>query len=92
MKKLFKSILFANRARRSRAVAATRWILRLVWDFENDEMNRCSDSLGSIAFKSGIAARPEYAAIEDECSLCECSLGFLQCAIDDLGFAYDRRF
>jgi len=68
------------------------WVLRLVWDLERDAMDRCSDRLEAIGFEPGVAARSECAAIEDECSLCECALGYLQCAIDDLDFAYERRF
>jgi hypothetical protein len=88
MIKLFQSILAANRKRRCRVAGLTLWLLRLIRDVEETEMYRYSDELDKINLVPEKVPRRDYAAIEEECFNCECALGFLECAIDDLKFAY----
>jgi hypothetical protein len=88
MLKLFRHFLSAGRQRRCRAVGLALRLLQLVRDIEETEMCRYSDKLDEFDLNPGSAARHEYAAIEDECLNCECAIGFLECAIDDLNFAY----
>ncbi|MCL2853756.1 MAG: hypothetical protein FWE20_12160 [Defluviitaleaceae bacterium] len=97
MKKPFQSILSAGRtrrrrARRSRAVCFAIWLLRLVRDSENTELRRHMDMLDKIDFEASSASRREHDAIEDDCTECEHAIGYLDCAIDDLDFAYEERF
>jgi len=91
MQKLFRSFLSANRKRREKAAGFALRLLRLLRDVEETEMYRYSDELDKIDLYNGdygCVHNREYAAIEDECTNCECALGFLECAIDDLKFAY----
>ena len=89
MFKLFRSILSADRKRRCLAVGLALWLLRLVSDIEKDEMYRYSDMLDELDLESGYVSRHDYYnAIEEEYSVCECALGFLEAAIEDLEFEY----
>lgn len=88
MPNLFRSILSADRRRRSLAVGLALRLLRLVRDVEKDEAYRCSDKLEELGMVSGGVSRRDYSAVEEECSACECALGFLDSAIEDLEFAY----
>ena len=88
MSKLFRSILSADRKRRSFAVGLALWLLRLVSDIEQDEMYRYSDKLDEFDSDSGNVSRQVYNAIEEEYLVCECALGFLESAIEDLEYAY----
>ena len=87
MQKIFQSIL-SKRKCRSLAAGAALWLLRQVYEVEKGEMHRFSDMLDSFDAEPGSCSRREYAAIEEECLESECALGFLDCAIVDLGFAY----
>lgn len=89
--RLFRSFMSADRNRRRRVVGFSLWLLRIVRDIEEIEMYRCSDQLDMLELYNGRDAgyySREYIAIEEKCSNCEHALGFLECAIDDLGFAY----
>jgi len=88
MLKLLKTTLTSNRKRRCRAVSATIWLLRIIYDIETAEMNRFSNMLDEFDFTPGIVSKREYALTEEECINSECALGFLECAITDLGYAY----
>jgi hypothetical protein len=87
MKKLFHSILSANRKRRDVVVTFALWVLRQVRDVEKDEMHRYSDKLDEhvVPEPESVFGR-EYAEIEDEYSNCEYSLGVLEYAIESLEF------
>jgi hypothetical protein len=63
-------------------------LLHILRDVEESEMCRYSDKLDMLDRGSVPAPYSSYAAIEDACTECECALGFLICAIDDLKFAY----
>jgi len=88
MLRLFHYILSVNRKRRSLAVTIALRILRLVRDIEQDEAYRYSDKLDEFELDSLKVHRCDYTEIEEEYSNCEYTLGFLECAIDDLEFAY----
>ena len=88
MLKLLIKHLTSNRERRCRAVSAAIWLLRVIYDIETAEMNRYSDLLDEFDFTPGKASKREYALTEEECTSSECALGFLECAISDLEYAY----
>jgi len=88
MPKLFRRILSASRKRRCLLAGFALWLLKIARDVEESEMCRYSDELDKLSLNPGSAPRHKYAAIEDECLNCEHALGFLECAIDDLKFAY----
>ena len=88
MLRLLRSILSADRKRRGLAVGLALRLLRLVRDIEYDEMYRYSDRLEELDLNSHNVSPRDYTAIEEMCSECECALGFLDSAIEDLEFAY----
>jgi len=88
MLKLLMAPLTSNRKRRCRAVSAAIWLLRIIYDIETAEMNRYSNLLDEFDFTPGKASKHEYALTEEECISSECALGFLECAITDLEYAY----
>jgi len=86
MLKLFRSILSADRKRRRFAVSLALRLLWVIRDIEKDEMYRFSDMLDDS--DAHTVSRREYNAMEEAYSDCECALGFLDSAIEDLEFAY----
>ena len=88
MLKLFRAFLSTDRKRRSLAVGFAIWLLRLVCDIENDEMNRYSDRLDEFDSDSHNVPLCDYNAAEEGYTECESILGFLESAIEDLEFAY----
>jgi len=92
MRKLLQTILSSSRKRRSLAVGAALWLLRLVHVAEEDELNRYSDKLEGFCLSPDSVSRRAYCAVEDRCIDCEFALGFLVSAIEDLGYAYEERF
>jgi len=88
MLKLLKSTLTSNRKRRCRALSAAIWLLRIIYDIETAEMNRYSKMLDEFDCIPGKVSKREYALTEEECISSECALGFLECAITDLEYAY----
>ena len=86
--KLFRAILSADRKRRRFAVGLALRMLRLICDIEKDEVYRLSDKLDVFPIESQSISRCDYIAIEEECADCECTLGFLESAIEDLEYAY----
>jgi hypothetical protein len=92
MQKLARSILSANRKRRSIAVSFALWLLRIIHDIEEGEMNRFSDKLDELDPVATDASRRAYNAVEDEYLDCEYVIGFLLSAIEDLEFAYWEGF
>jgi hypothetical protein len=89
---LFHSILSASRKRRDLAVSAALWLLRQVRDVEEDEMHRYESKLDKLDSTPGSVSKREYAAVEDEYSECEYSLGVIDNAIEDIALAYGARF
>jgi len=85
---LFQSLFSANRKRRCWLAGLALRLLQLVRDIEEIEMNRYSDKLDGLDSNPESVSRREYATTEEECLNCECALGFLECAIDDVKFAY----
>ena len=88
MQKIFR-LFMASRRRRRRIAGAALWLLRLLLDAERAELQRISDLLDSIepdASRGGTWR--EYAAAEDESVSCEYALGFLECAVEDIHYAY----
>ena len=92
MKKLFHSVLSANRKRRNFAVAPALWLLRQARDVEAGEMRRFEGRLDKLDSEAESFSKREYAAIEDEYLDCEHALGVIECAIDDLSLLYCGRF
>jgi len=88
MPKLFRRFLSANRKRRCLLAGLALWLLKIAREVEESEMCRYSDELDKLSLDPGSAPRHNYAAIEEGWSNCEHALGFLECAIDDLKFAY----
>jgi len=89
MKTLLRAILSAKRKRREVTVGASLWLLRIVRDIENAEMDRHSDLLDELDLSPGVCSS-RYTAVEDDYSECELSLDFLDSAIDYLESAYWR--
>ena len=92
MLKFFQSVLSAKRRRRSLIASAAIWLLRLIRDVEETELDRFSDELDKLDSNSESVPRHVYSVIEDEYTDCECALGYLESAIEDLEFAYCERF
>jgi len=95
MQKLFRSALSANRKRRGRAVSVALWLLRIVRDIEKEEMYRLGRECNVYDWDSESDSTHVYENSEDEWSLCECALGFVDCAVNDLefllgGFVYEQ--
>ena len=84
MKTLLRAILYANRERRGVAVGAALWVLRIVRDIEEEEMCRFEHECNICDWDSERASKRVYVSPEDEYSLCECALGFIDCAVKDL--------
>ena len=85
MQKIFHFFLASGRKRRCMMAGVALWLLRLLRDIEEDEVQRSSDMLGACGWE---VSRREYNALEDECCACEYALEFLESAIEDLESAY----
>jgi len=88
MKTLLRSILSASRNRRGLAVGASLWLLRIVRDVEEDEIHRIAHKLRTYDWESESASKESYTVLEEEDTCCDCALGFIECAINDLDYAY----
>jgi len=87
MQKLFHSVLSAKRKYRGIVVGASLWLLRIVRDIEEEEMHRIARELRVYDWESEDASMDGYEALEEEDIRCDCALGFIECAIDDLDYA-----
>ena len=88
MKKLIKSFLSAKRKYRGIVVGISLWVLRIVRDIEEDEIRRVACEMRAYDRESDSSSEDGYATLEDEDARCDCALGFIECAIDDLDYAY----
>jgi hypothetical protein len=88
MKNLFRSFIAAKRKRRRLALGVALYLLCILRDIEYEEMERHNQILCSFEDDSGADSRCLFLNAEDEWSACEHALGFIDCAIDDLKFAY----
>jgi len=89
MLKLFMPLLTASRKRRRLLAGLAILLLSAARDVEEAEMSRHSDELDRLGPTPIWGdARRSYDAVEEVYQECECSIGFLECAIDDLKFAY----
>jgi hypothetical protein len=88
MQKLFHSILSAKRKYRGIVVGASLWLLRIIRDIEEDEIHRVAHEMRYYDWESDSSSPDGYEALEEEDSRCDCALGFIGCAIEDLDFAY----
>ena len=88
MQKLFRSILSAKRKYRGIVVGASLWLLRIVRDVEEEEIHRVASEMRAYDWESDSSPPGSYEALEEEDTRCDCALGFIECAIDDLDFAY----
>lgn|GEM_PF-2816302 len=88
MKKLFHSILSAKRKYRGTVVGASLWFLRIVRDVEEEEIHRIAREMRAYDWGPGCSSPHGYKALEEEDTRCDCALGFIECAIDDLDYAY----
>jgi len=70
------------------AVGFSLWLLRQVCDVEKEETYRNSDRLDELSLNPESFSRHAYIAVEDDYLNCECALGFLESAIEDLELAY----
>jgi len=86
MQKLFHSILSAKR--KYIVVGASLWLLRIVRDVEEEEINRIAHEMRAYNWESDSSSPDNYEALEEEDTRCDCALGFIDCAIDDLDYAY----
>jgi hypothetical protein len=82
-----QSIPSVKRKRRSLVIKITLWLLKKTYDTEKGEMYRYSDKLDQLDLYENVSHH-EYTAIEEEYLHCECALGHIDCAIEDLEFAY----
>ena len=90
MKNLFCTILSVNRKRRNMAVSVVLWLLQQLRVVEEHEMYRYEGMLNKLDLEPESATKREYAAIEEECILCEYSLGVIDYIIEDLSMAYGK--
>ena len=88
MQKLFHSILSAKRKYRGIVVGASLWLLQIVRNIEEEEIHRVAREMRAFDWESDSSSMDEYEALEEEDARCDCALGFIECAIDDLDFAY----
>jgi len=88
VKTLFRAILSASRKRRGAAVGASLWLLRVVRDIEEEEIHRVAREMRAYDWESDSSSPDGYEALEEEDTRCDCALGFIECAIDDLDYAY----
>jgi hypothetical protein len=88
MQKLFHSILSTKRKYRGIVVGASLWLLRIIRNIEEEEMNRITREMIAYDCESDSSSPGDYEALEEEDTRCDCALGFIECAIDDLDFAY----
>jgi hypothetical protein len=88
MKKLIKSIMSAKRKYRGIIVGTSLWLLRIVRDVEEEEINRVAREMRDYDWESDCSSPDDYAALEEEDTRCDCALGFIECALDDLDYTY----
>jgi hypothetical protein len=88
MQKLTHSILSAKRKYRGIVVGVSLWLLRIVRDIEEEEMRRIAHEMRVYDWESDSSSPDGYKALEEEDTRCDCALGFIECAIDDLDYAY----
>jgi hypothetical protein len=88
MQKLTHSILSVKRKYRGLVVGASLWLLRIVRDIEEEEMHRIAHEMRVYDWESDSSSPDGYEALEEEDTRCDCALGFIECAIDDLDYAY----
>jgi len=90
MKKTLRAFLTSDpdHKRRRLLVDVVLWLLKLLRDVEMDEMYRYSDMLENSDSDMQSVSGSEYLAMEERYSSCECALGFLESAIEDLEFVY----
>jgi hypothetical protein len=88
MKKLVRTILSAKRKHRGIAVGASLRLLRIVRDIEEEEIHRIAREMRAYDWESDSSSPDDYEALEEEDTRCEGALGFIECAIDDLDYAY----
>jgi len=88
MQKLLRTFFVADRKRRSLAVLLALWLLRIICDIERAEADRCYDTLVQLDSDSHNVSPRDYAAAEENCSLCELTRDYLESAIEDLEYAY----
>ena len=88
MQKLLHFILTAKRKYRGIVVGASLWLLRIVRNVEEEEMNRIAREMRAYDWESDDSSPDGYEALEEEDTRCDCAVGFIGCAIDDLDFAY----
>jgi hypothetical protein len=51
-------------------------------------MNRITREMNDLDLGSDSSSPKDYDALEEEDTRCDCALGFIGCAVDDLDFAY----
>jgi len=88
MHKFFRFLLISNRKRRRLALGAALWLLRILRDIEYDEMVRYEHLIDCLDCVPNSVSRQRYRAAEDEWSICECALGFIDSAVDDLDLVF----
>jgi hypothetical protein len=85
MLKLLQPIL-STRKRRSSAAAAALWLLRIVQNAEKDTVYRYSNKISESDFRRGRNVIDDFGLNSEQ------TLGFLESAIENLEYAYERRF
>ena len=88
MQKLFHSILSAKRRYRGIVVGVSLWLLRIVRNIEEEEMRRIEREMTACIWEPDSSSQNSYDSLEEEDTRCDCALGFIGCAVDDLDFAY----
>ena len=88
MKQLFRYFLAAKRNRRRLVLQLALSLLRFVRDIEFDEMERFERIICAFDNDAYSDSQLRFINAEDEWSASEHALGFLDCAIDNLFFAY----
>jgi hypothetical protein len=88
MHKLFHSILSSKRKFRGFIVGTSLWLLRIVRDVEEEEIHRIAHELRAYDWESESASMEDYTSLEEEDMRCDCALGLIERAKEDLDYAY----
>jgi hypothetical protein len=87
MSKILRRFLISSRKRRRFAATLALWLIRLITDAESVVLERNSGLLDTLDYDD-MVSRCKYIAVEEDYSYCEFILGFLDCAVTDIGDAY----
>jgi len=89
MIKFLRFFLTAKRKRRRLALGAALCLLRMLRDIEYDEMLRYEVLIDKLDCGADALSQRKHLAAEEEWSVCECALGFIDYVVDDLEMVFN---